>query len=72
MKLQMKFMETIRRLVDSLQPQVAYATPTGFAQANDCWGCGNDCSSNCTGGCEGSCQNGCNDSCKNNCNDQYN
>ena len=55
MKLHETILATIDKVIDALQPRVAYATATEFAYTSDCW----DCSGSCQGGCDNTCSDGC-------------
>lgn len=59
MKLTEKCLEAIEAMVRQLEPQMAVAGVTPFAQSSSCWGCGN------------SCENGCSNSCSTSCGGQY-
>ena len=77
MKLHETILATIDKVIDALQPRVAYATATEFAYASDCWGCSDTCNGTCAvacgGGCYGGCEGGCYGGCYNSCeSDSYN
>ena len=71
MKLSSVILASIDKVIDVLQPRVAYATATEFAYASDCWDCSGSCQGGCDGGCEGTCSNGCYDSCSGSCDTNY-
>ena len=78
MKLHETILASINKVIDTLQPRVAYATATEFAYTSDCWGCSGTCKgscadgcSGCSGGCQGGCYNSCGGGCSG-CSDSYN
>ena len=69
MKLHETLLASIDKVIDTLQPRVAYATATEFAYTSDCWGCSGTCEGMCTVACVGACSGGCEDSCVGSCKD---
>ena len=63
MKLHETLLASIDKVIDTLQPRVAYATATEFAYASGCWGCAVACEGSCADACVGACDGTCEGMC---------